>query len=157
MKLWIRSVMSQLDHYKVEHKSLLKEATTLLELPLWKANLDENEGGIIEQEGVRTTRGRRKRARKEICVTCGASIVIKNVEAKFEATATDTYLVRNRERDVHMWTDVYDWEKSRQGKVRVGRASSQKDGKALMCAYQYQLIYDITHSLTHSLQQVLDE
>jgi len=48
-----------------------------------------------------------------------------------------------------MWTDVYDWEKSRQGKVRVGRASSQKDGKALMCAYQYQLIYDITHSLTH--------
>jgi hypothetical protein len=72
------------------------------------------------------------------------------VEAKFEATATDTYLVRNRERDVHMmWTDVYDWEKSRQGKVRVGRASSQKDGKALMCAYQYQLIYDITHSLTH--------
>ena len=43
-----------------------------------------------------------------------------------------------------MWTDVYDWEKSRQGKVRVGRASSQKDGKALMCAYQYQLIYDIS-------------
>jgi hypothetical protein len=39
MKLWMRSVMSQLDHYKVEHKSLLKEATTLLELPLWKANL----------------------------------------------------------------------------------------------------------------------
>jgi len=47
----------------------LKEATALLVL----------EGGILEREGVRTTRGRRKRARKEICVTSGASIVIENV------------------------------------------------------------------------------
>eukprot|EP00573_Skeletonema_grethae_P000936 CAMPEP_0201688944 /NCGR_PEP_ID=MMETSP0578-20130828/2607_1 /ASSEMBLY_ACC=CAM_ASM_000663 /TAXON_ID=267565 /ORGANISM="Skeletonema grethea, Strain CCMP 1804" /LENGTH=316 /DNA_ID=CAMNT_0048173429 /DNA_START=675 /DNA_END=1623 /DNA_ORIENTATION=- len=46
---------------------MLKEATTLLELALWKVNLDDKEGG--EREGVRTTRGRRKRARKEICVT----------------------------------------------------------------------------------------
>ena len=76
---WMRSVISQLDHYKAEHKALLKEATTLLELALWKANLDENEEGVIEKVGVRTTRGRRKRARKEICVTSGASIVIKNV------------------------------------------------------------------------------
>eukprot|EP00984_Skeletonema_dohrnii_P013993 scaffold5857_cov74-Skeletonema_dohrnii-CCMP3373.AAC.1 len=76
---WMSSVISQLDHYKAEHKTILKEATTLLELALWKANLDDNEGGVIEQEGVRTTRGRRKRARKEICVTSGASIVIKNV------------------------------------------------------------------------------
>eukprot|EP00985_Skeletonema_marinoi_P017748 scaffold9811_cov147-Skeletonema_marinoi.AAC.6 len=79
LQQWMRSVISQLDHYKAEHKALLKEATTLLELALWKANLDDNEGGVIEQEGVRTTRGRRKRARKEICVTSGASIVIKNV------------------------------------------------------------------------------
>jgi len=79
IQLWIQSVISQLDHYKAEHKALLKEATTLLELALWKANLDENEEGVIEKVGVRTTRGRRKRARKEICVTSGASIVIKNV------------------------------------------------------------------------------
>ena len=74
---WMRSVIRRLDHYKAEHKALLKEATTLLELALWKANLDDNnvgEGG----EGVRT-RGSRKRARKEISVTSGASIVIKNV------------------------------------------------------------------------------
>ena len=53
----------------MERQALLKEATALLVL----------EGGILEREGVRTTRGRRKRARKEICVTSGASIVIKNV------------------------------------------------------------------------------
>jgi len=76
---WIRSVIRKTDHYKAAHKALLKEATTLLELALWKANLDDNEEGVLEKEGVRTTRGRRKRARKEICITSGASIVIKNV------------------------------------------------------------------------------
>mmetsp|Transcript_21687 Transcript_21687/g.34017 ORF Transcript_21687/g.34017 Transcript_21687/m.34017 type:complete len:82 (+) Transcript_21687:1-246(+) len=73
----MESVIRRLNHYKTEHHQILKEATTLLELALWKANLDDNEGG--EREGVRTTRGSRKRARKEICVTSGASIVIKNV------------------------------------------------------------------------------
>eukprot|EP00984_Skeletonema_dohrnii_P005418 scaffold1907_cov73-Skeletonema_dohrnii-CCMP3373.AAC.9 len=76
---WMESVTRLLDRYKFEHKALLKEATTLLELALWKANLDDNEGGVREKEGVRITRKRRKRARKEICVTSGASIVIKNV------------------------------------------------------------------------------
>ena len=56
----------------------MKEATTLLELALWKDNLNDNEGGLLEREGVRTTRRQLKRARKEICVTSGASIVIKN-------------------------------------------------------------------------------
>ena len=73
------TVTRRLNHYKDEHKALLKEAATLLELALWKANLDHNEGGQLDREGVRTTRGSRKRARKEICVTSGASIVIKNV------------------------------------------------------------------------------
>ena len=76
---WTNAVIRQLNHYKAEHKILLKEATTLLELALWKANLDDNEGGLLDREGVRTTRGQRKRARKEICITSGASIVIKNV------------------------------------------------------------------------------
>jgi hypothetical protein len=57
----------------------LKEATTLLELALWKANLDDNNGDRLEREGARTTRGSRKRAREEICVTSGADVVIKNV------------------------------------------------------------------------------
>ena len=76
---WMESSFHQLDHYKSEHHQMLKEATTLLELALWKANLDDNGGDRIDREGIRTTRGSRKRARKEICVTSGASIVIKNV------------------------------------------------------------------------------
>ena len=79
IRQWMETVIRRLDHYKAEHHKVLKEATTLLELALWKANLDDNEGGRVDKEGVRATRGSRKRARKEICVTSGASIVIKNV------------------------------------------------------------------------------
>ena len=74
---WMRTVIGRLAHCKDEHHKLLKEATSLLELALWKANLDNNEQ--LEIEGVRTTRGRLKIARKESCVTSGASTVIKNV------------------------------------------------------------------------------
>ena len=73
---WMEEAISQLNYYKEEHRKLLREATTLLELALWKANLSGNEGKI---EGVRITRGRHKRARKEIYVTTGADVVIKNV------------------------------------------------------------------------------
>ena len=77
---WMTRVIDRLDLYKAEHhKLMMKEATTLLELALWKANLDENGGDRIDREGVRVTRGSRKRARKEICVTSGADVVIKNV------------------------------------------------------------------------------
>jgi hypothetical protein len=76
---WIQLVIARVENYKTEHKALLKEATTLLELALWKANLDDNEGGIIQQGGVMTTRKQIKRARKELCITSGSSIVIKNV------------------------------------------------------------------------------
>ncbi len=79
IRLWIGSVISRINHYKSEHGKMLKEATTLLELALWKVNLDEVEGGVLEKEGVRTTRRQRKRARKEISITSGASIVIRNV------------------------------------------------------------------------------
>ena len=79
IRQWMGTVINRLDHYRAEHFKLLKEATTVLELALWKANLRDNNGCEIEREGVRTTRGSRKRARKEICVTSGASIVIKNV------------------------------------------------------------------------------
>ena len=76
---WIGTVIGCLNRYKTEHKAILKEATALLELALWKANLDDYGEDRLERDGVRTTRGSRKRARKEICVTSGASIVIKNV------------------------------------------------------------------------------
>ncbi len=78
---WITRVLQRMEHLKAEHHILLKEATTLLELALWKANLRENEADASSaaQEGVRVTRGRVKRARKDRCITSGASIVIKNV------------------------------------------------------------------------------
>lgn len=66
----------RLDHYKHEHHELLQETTTVLELALWKTNLDDKEGGeILGNGGVRTAMGSRQRAR----VTSGASVVIKNV------------------------------------------------------------------------------
>ena len=81
IRRWIRSVIDKMNHYKAEHQRLLNEAATLLELAMWKANLDDNNGGrtMSMREGVRTTRGSVKRARRELCVTSGASIVIKNV------------------------------------------------------------------------------
>ena len=76
---WMESVLRRLDHYKAEHHNLLKEATTLLELALWKTNLCDNGGDRLESKVFRTTRGSRKRARTEICVKSGADVVIKNV------------------------------------------------------------------------------
>ena len=79
IRRWIRSVLHKIVHYKAEHRRILSEAATLLELAIWKANLDDTDGDRIVSEGVRTTRGSVKRARRELCVTSGASIVIKNV------------------------------------------------------------------------------
>ena len=71
---WMRSAFRQLNHCKEEHRKIVKEAITLLELALWKANLSDN-----DWDWLKTTRGSRKRARKEIFVTSGADVVIKNV------------------------------------------------------------------------------
>ena len=75
---WITSVLSRLDHCRSEHQIILKEAMTLLELVLWKANLHDD-AAATQDGGVRVTRGQRKRARKDRCITSGANIVIKNV------------------------------------------------------------------------------
>ncbi|KAK1737908.1 leucine-rich repeat domain-containing protein [Skeletonema marinoi] len=75
---WIRTVLRRMDHYKAEHNKLLKEATTLLELAIWKAKLDEKEDCSIE--------GRAKKAKIDTAgarinrrITSGANIVIRNV------------------------------------------------------------------------------
>jgi hypothetical protein len=47
---WITSVIGRIEHYKTEHKALLKEAASLLELARWKAHLDENEGAQFSRE-----------------------------------------------------------------------------------------------------------
>eukprot|EP00984_Skeletonema_dohrnii_P007719 scaffold2832_cov132-Skeletonema_dohrnii-CCMP3373.AAC.4 len=89
IRTWIRSVIYKMNHYKAEHQHLLNEAATLLEMAMWKATLDDNNGGrtMSMREGVRTTRGRVKRARRELCITSGASIVIKNVLPFLESKA----------------------------------------------------------------------
>ena len=85
IRWWMESVSNKIDHYKGEHRRVLKEAVTILELALWKVKLcDETFGElVVEREDMRTTRGQRKRARLEnrqmARVTCGADIVIKNV------------------------------------------------------------------------------
>jgi len=79
IRQWIQSVIRKIEHYKAEHKKVLKEAATLLELALWKANIDWAEGAVKEETVVTITRGKAKRARREKQIISGASIVIKNV------------------------------------------------------------------------------
>eukprot|EP00984_Skeletonema_dohrnii_P028949 scaffold19217_cov103-Skeletonema_dohrnii-CCMP3373.AAC.3 len=64
---WIESVIRKMESCTVGHQTLLMEATTLLELALWKVKLDEIE------EGDDTC------TRNELRVTSGASIIVKNV------------------------------------------------------------------------------
>ena len=64
IKKWIIRVLGRMEHYKSEHKMLLKEAMTLLELALWKANLPNNVDAADRQQAR---------------VTCGANIIIPHV------------------------------------------------------------------------------
>ena len=82
---WIERVIRRIEHYKSEHYALLKEFTALLELALWKAKLDEIEGGeschwaeqpvMKVNDDVKTETDQRQEKR----ITSGASIVIKNI------------------------------------------------------------------------------
>jgi len=74
---WIESVTYRMNHYKTEHKALLKEATTLLELALWKAKIDEQEDhGEVKAKRVKIDIQSERNERR---ITSGANIVIKNV------------------------------------------------------------------------------
>ena len=77
---WITRVLSRMEYYKSEHQFLLKKAMTLLELALWKAKLNEtDEKKCNVYEVSKKAKIDTEAARKEHRVTCGASIVIKNV------------------------------------------------------------------------------
>jgi hypothetical protein len=78
---WIEVVHSRMEHYQTEHQILLKEAMTLLELALWKAKLlnEAYERKCNVEEATKKAKIDTEAARKEHRVTCGASIVIKNV------------------------------------------------------------------------------
>ena len=91
VRQWMQSVSRKIDHYKAEHRALVKEAAALLELALWKAKLDLGEeadnskvGGEKETdfEEVKLTKKAKMdpdNKRKGARVTCGADVVIKNV------------------------------------------------------------------------------
>ena len=80
---WIRSVIDRMEHYKTEHKVLVKEAMALLELALWKAKLLNEEGMQCEADEEKKPKkakiDKEESIRAEHRVTCGANIVIKNV------------------------------------------------------------------------------
>mmetsp|Transcript_21907 Transcript_21907/g.33860 ORF Transcript_21907/g.33860 Transcript_21907/m.33860 type:complete len:318 (-) Transcript_21907:296-1249(-) len=76
---WIGSVILRIDHYKNEHRILLKEATTLLELALWKAKIDEKEEGCLGEVKAKKAKIDIQSERRYLRITSGASIVIKNV------------------------------------------------------------------------------
>ena len=78
---WLESISDRLDRYKTEHLNLLKEATTLLELALWKANLGEREEEEDRSVGepIKKAKIDSESTRKERRITCGADTVIKNV------------------------------------------------------------------------------
>ena len=72
---WVESVLRQTEHYKIEHHNLLKVAATILELALWKANLETGDGGGAPKKAKIDVES----ARQERRITCGADIIIKNV------------------------------------------------------------------------------
>ncbi len=83
IRWWLQSVHRRFEHYKAEHNKILKEATVLLELALWTANLDDDEC-IGDDESLQATAKKVKidasvRTRNEQRVTSGADTVIKNV------------------------------------------------------------------------------
>jgi hypothetical protein len=87
IRQWIQSVIRNIDHYKAEHRALLKEATTLLELALWKAKLagftadyDKKCSVLsVAEKTVKKAKIDAEGARKEARITSGADIIIKNV------------------------------------------------------------------------------
>ena len=78
---WITNVRIRMENCKAEHRSLVKEAMTLLELALWKAKLLNESGEKKCSVDIVTKKAKidAEAAREEHRVTCGASIVIKNV------------------------------------------------------------------------------
>ncbi|KAK1737907.1 leucine-rich repeat domain-containing protein [Skeletonema marinoi] len=80
IRLWIGSLLGKMERYKAEHYRLLKQATTLLELAIWKAKIDEEVmAHSLETKPAKRAKLNDDSIRKEQRVTSGASIVIKNV------------------------------------------------------------------------------
>ena len=82
----MESVIRQIVHYKTQHKELLKDATTLLELALWKAKMDEKEEDSLGEVKAKKIKLDMQSERRYLRITSGANIVIKNVLTYLELT-----------------------------------------------------------------------
>jgi hypothetical protein len=83
IRRWIKRVIKRIERYKLEHSNLLEEAMKSLELALWKVKLLSNESSEEEDDGTSQPAEEVdidvNTARKNLRITSGASIVIKNV------------------------------------------------------------------------------
>ena len=80
IRQWMQSVISRIDRCKAEHRVLLKEVATLLELALWKAKpAGFNVVGNVEENTAEKAKIDVGEARNEARITSGADIIIKNV------------------------------------------------------------------------------
>eukprot|EP00986_Skeletonema_menzelii_P010831 scaffold5410_cov112-Skeletonema_menzelii.AAC.1 len=78
IRRWITSVIDRMEHYEAEHNRLLKEHMTQLELAVWKAKLDENNGNSTQKVHIKSAKIDEGNAREEMRITSGADIIIKN-------------------------------------------------------------------------------
>ena len=80
IRLWIRSVIDRMDHFKAEHNRMLKEHMVHLELAVWKATIYEKDDDSAQWEQInKRAKIDEKSTRKEKRITSGADIIIKNV------------------------------------------------------------------------------
>ena len=76
----IRAAYYALELFKAEHKKLLKEHMTLLELAVWKAKLGERDDDSTQKvQATKRAKIDEESSRKEKRITSGADIIIKNV------------------------------------------------------------------------------
>jgi len=82
IRWWLQAVCSRIEHYKTEHLKVLKEATVILELALWKAKLSvKDKDESTDCAKVKRIKIDVEGARSEARASCGAdmNIIIKNV------------------------------------------------------------------------------
>ena len=79
IRLWVRSVIDRLEHYKAEHNRLLKEHMTQLELAVWKTRLDERDDSFTLKVQTKRAKIDEESSREEKRITSGADIIIKNI------------------------------------------------------------------------------
>eukprot|EP00984_Skeletonema_dohrnii_P037411 scaffold39458_cov172-Skeletonema_dohrnii-CCMP3373.AAC.1 len=87
VRQWIRRVRTRVEHFTKEHNSALEESATILELSLWRDNLNGETNHCSDSSlNLEAKPNKRARidvdsdsARQERRMTCGANIVVKNV------------------------------------------------------------------------------